>query len=258
MKIAVLLKQVPDTETKIRPKADGSGIEEGDVKWIVNPYDEFAVEEAIRTKEKAAGSETVVISIGTEKAVESMRTALAMGIDKGIHIDSTGNTFDSFSIATILANVVKDRGFDVIFCGRQAIDGDCSQVGPMLSELLDIPQVMVAEKFELGADQKSATISRRIAGGMKEVYEVNCPVLVGCEAGMNQPRYASLPGIMKAKTKPIEKLKAADFLSGTTALIRFANYQLPPEKQAGKKIEGEPAVQAAQLVKLLREEAKII
>ena len=258
MKIAVLLKQVPDTETRIRIKGDASGIEEADIKYIISPYCEFAVEEAIRLKEKSGATETVAISLGAEKAVEAIRTALAMGIDKGIHIDSEGKILDNFMTATIIANAIKDRGFDVILCGKQAIDDDSSQVSQMVAEILDIPQVMILEKLEINADKKGAVATRRITGGGKEIYDIAFPALFGCEKGLNTPRYASLPGIMKAKTKPVEKLKGSDLLGGATALTNFVNYQLPPEKQAGKKIEGDPAVQAATLAKLLREEAKII
>lgn len=258
MKIAVLIKQVPDTESKIRPKADQTGIEEGDLKYIMSPYDEFAVEEALRLKEKAGGAETVVVSLGSDRVVEAMRTALAMGIDKAIHIDAEGKSFDSYTTSLALANALKDRAIDVILCGRQAIDDDAGQVGPMVAEVLGIPQVMVVEKVELSAEKTGAKITRRISGGVKETYQVNFPVLIGCETGLNQPRYASLPGIMKAKTKPVEKLKSSDLLAGATPLVTALNYQLPPEKQAGKKIEGEPAVQAALLVKALREEAKVI
>lgn len=258
MKIAVLIKQVPDTETKIRIKADASGIEENDVKFVLNPYDEFAVEEAIKTKDKAPGSETFVISVGTDRAVETMRTALAMGIDKAIHLSTDGQVFDSFLTAKALAGLTKSRGFDLILCGKQAIDGDNAQVPAMVAELLDLPQVMVVEKLEVKPDATGAMVTRAVSGGSMEVYDVSFPAILGCEKGLNTPRYASLPGIMKAKSKPVEKLKAADFLEGATALVQFVNFKLPAERAAGKKIEGEPAVQAATLVKLLREEAKVI
>lgn len=257
MKIACLIKQVPDTETKIRIKPDGSGIEESDIKYIVSPYCEFAVEEALRIKEKGGG-ETTVISLGPDRVAEAIRTALAMGIDRGIHIDSEGKVFDSYTTAVVLANVLRDRGFDIILCGKQAIDGDHGQVAQMIAELLDLSQVMVIEKLELSTDKKGAVATRCVAGGGKEVYEVLLPCLFGCEKGLNVPRYASLPGIMKAKTKPVEKLKSSDLLKGATALVQLMNYQLPPERMAGKKIEGDPAHQAHELVRLLREEAKVI
>ncbi|MBI2340356.1 MAG: electron transfer flavoprotein subunit beta/FixA family protein [Deltaproteobacteria bacterium] len=264
MKIAALIKQVPDTETKIRIRADGTGssggggIEEADIKFIVNPYCEYAVEEAIRTKEKAKEGETTVISLGPDRAVEALRTALAMGIDKGVHIDNEGKFFDSFQTAKILAGVLKAGGFDLVFCGKQAIDGDNGQTPQMIAELLDIPQVMIIEKLELLSELKGALVTRRVGGGTREIYEAPFPLILGCEKGLNTPRYASLPGIMKAKTKPVEKLKGSEFLEGAEPLVRFVNYQLPPDRKAGKKIDGELPQKAHELVRLLREEAKVI
>jgi len=258
MKIGVLIKQVPDTETKIKIKADGSGIEEGEIKYVVSPYDEYAIEEALQTKGKVPGSETFVISLGPTRAVESIRTALAMGIDKGVHVNSETTIYDSLQTATILAQVCKNLGLDLIFCGKQAIDGDNGQVTQMIAELMDIGQVMIAHKFELSDDHKTATITRAVSGGTQEIYEAALPVIVGCDKGLNTPRYASLPGIMKAKSKPLENVAAADQLGGMEAKIQFINYQLPPKRAAGKLIDGEPPQQAAELVRLLREEAKII
>jgi electron transfer flavoprotein beta subunit len=251
MKTAVLIKHVPDTETKITPKADGSGIDETGVKFIMNPYDEFAVEETIKT-----GGETTVISMGPERCIEAIRTALAMGVAAAIHIDTQGKVYDSFQTATALAKAIKDGGFQLVLCGKQAIDGDNSQVVSMLAELIDAPQVMLVEKLEVSGDK--AKITRRVGGGNKEVYESGFPLVIGCDKGLNTPRYASLPGIMKAKSKPVDKKTADDLLAGTAALVNFTHYRLPPERAAGKKIDGEPAGQAAQLVKYLREEAKAI
>jgi electron transfer flavoprotein beta subunit len=250
MKVAVLVKQVPDTETKIVTKADKSGIEEAGVKYIMNPYDENAVEEAIKI-----GGETTVIAMGPDRVVEVIRTALAMGVQKAIQVDTAGKAYDSFTTAQVLANVVKEGGYDLIICGKQAIDGDNGQVVQMLAELIGAPQVMLVEKLEIAGDK--AKVTRRVGGG-KEIYESKFPLVIGAEKGLNTPRYASLPGIMKAKTKPIDKKSAEALLGGATQLVQFTNYVLPPERAAGKKIDGEPAAQAAQLVKLLREEAKVI
>jgi len=251
MKIAVLIKQVPDTETKIVVKADKSGIEDNNIKYIVSPYDEFAIEEAIKI-----GGETTVISMGPERCVEAIRTALAMGIQKAIHIDPGDKTYDSFQTATILANVIKEGGYDLILCGRQAIDGDNAQVAQMIAGMIDAPQVMVVDKMEVSDDK--AKITRSIGGGAKEIYETGFPVVVGCDKGLNTPRYASLPGIMKAKSKPVDKKSAEEILGGTQSLVQFTNFEQPPDRAAGKIIEGEPAQQAAELVRLLREEAKVI
>lgn len=258
MKIAALIKQVPDTETKIKIKADASGIEEADIKYIVSPYDEFAIEEALQVKQKAGQAETTVVTVGPERSVEALRTALAMGMDKAVHVDNEGKALDSFQTAKVLAGVVKKCGFDLVICGKQAIDGDNGQVVQMMAEILDWPQVMIVEKFDLKADKSGASVTRRVSGGAKEIYETGFPLVIGCEKGINTPRYASLPGIMKAKTKPVEKLKASEFLEGANARVKYMNFSLPPERAAGKKLEGEPAQQAAQLAKFLREEAKVI
>lgn len=255
MKVAVLIKQVPDTETRVQINEDKSGIVDTSIKYIVSPYDEFAIEEAIKIGE-TTGAETTVISLGPERCVEAIRTALAMGIQKAIHIDSGGKSYDSYQTATILANVIKEGGFDIILCGKQAIDGDNAQVPPMIAEMIGAAQVMLVEKFEMEGDKPK--ITRRIGGGAKEIYHPSFPVVLGCEKGLNTPRYASLPGIMKAKSKPVDKKAAEELLGGAQALVAFSNYELPPEKHAGKMIEGEPEVQVKELVRLLREEAKVI
>lgn len=256
MKIGVLVKQVPDTETKVKVKEDGSGIDESGVKFIVSPYDEFAIEEALKTKEKNAGSEVTVISLGPVRCVEAIRTALAMGCDKAIHIDDEGSNPDAFVTAKALAKVVQDQGFDVVFTGKQAIDRDLGQVPPLVAQFLGWPQVMVLEKLEL-ADGK-ATATRRVSGGAKEIYEVSLPAVFGCEKGLNTPRYASLPGIMKAKSKPVETLKLSAVKGDGEPKVVLSNFRMPPEKAPGKMITGDIQAQVTQLVKLLREEAKAI
>jgi Electron transfer flavoprotein, beta subunit len=256
MKIAVLVKQVPDTETKIKTKADGSGIEMEGVKFIVGPYDEFAIEEAIKTKEKNAGSEVTVVSLGPTRVVEAMRTALAMGCDKAIHIDDEGQNPDSYVIAKALAKVIADGGFEIVFTGKQAIDLDNSQVTQQVAEFLGWPQVMILEKIEVGGGKAMAT--RRVSGGAKEVYEVPLPAIFGCEKGLNTPRYASLPGIMKAKSKPVETKKLSELKGDAQAKVVYSNYRMPPEKAPGKMLSGDAATQVKELVRLLREEAKVI
>lgn len=259
MKIGVLIKQTPDTETKIKPKADGSGIETEGIKYIISPYDEYAVEEAIQMKEAVEDAETTVISIGPERVTESLRTALAMGIDKAIRIDDEGAEMDSSLTAKVLAKAIKDQNFDVIFTGRQAIDSDCGQVTQMVAEMLDIAHVTVVEGFELNEDKGGARITRRAGGGSSEIIDLEFPAIVACEKGLNTPRYASLPGIMKAKRKPLEVFKASDFSDGAEAKVKFTNYRLPEERQAGVILQGnEPQAMVQELVKLLHEEAKVI
>jgi electron transfer flavoprotein beta subunit len=258
MKIGVLLKQVPDTETKIRLKSDGSGIEEGEIKWVINPYDEYAVEEALKLKEKSAGSEVVIVTAGPARAVDSMRQALAMGADRGIRIDTTGVPLDIYSTALVLSKVVTEEKFDIVFAGKQAVDDDCAAVVQYVAEFTGMPHASPIEKFELAGDGKKATVQRPVAGGMKEMIEIELPCVLGAEKGLNNPRYASLPGIMKAKTKPIAEKKAADLFGGEVPKVNISAWALPPERAAGKKVDGEPEIVAEQLVKFLREEAKVI
>jgi electron transfer flavoprotein beta subunit len=256
MKIGVIVKQVPDTETKIKLKEDGSGIDESGIKFIVSPYDEFAIEEALKTKEAKAGSEVTVVSLGPARCVEAIRTALAMGCDKAIHIDDEGQAPDTFVTAKALAKVIQDQGFDVVFCGKQAIDADMGQVPQLIADTLGWPQVMILEALELGEGKAKAT--RRISGGAKELYEVPFPAIFGCEKGLNTPRYASLPGIMKAKSKPVEALKLSEQKGEAANKLEYSNFRLPPEKAPGKILDGELSDQVKELVRLLREEAKVI
>ncbi len=256
MKIGVLLKQVPDTETKIRSKADGSGIETDGIKYIVSPYCEFAIEEGIKIKEKNAGSEVTVITMSPARGVDALRTALAMGADKAIHIDDEGQALDSYLTAKILAKVIQDNAFDVVLSGKQAIDQDAGQVTQQVAEFLGWPQVTIVEKIEFNGS--NAAVTRRVSGGAKEVYDVALPAIFACEKGLNTPRYASLPGIMKAKSKPVQQLKASALKGDAATKVTYGNFRLPPEKAPGKIIPGEPEAAVKELVKLLREEAKVI
>ncbi len=256
MNIIVCVKQVPDTETQIKVKPDASGIDEGNIKWIMNPYDEFGVEEALRIKEKKGG-EVTVVSLGPDRAMESIRTALAMGADKGIHInDPVLNAADAYSVATALAAAIKAQPFDLIFCGQRAIDDDAGQVGSILAELLGIPQVTVVVKLEV--EDKKVKAVRPIEGAQL-LIEANLPCLVTAQKGLNEPRYASLPGIMKAKKKPVEVKNAAALGITPTVKVRVARLAPPPARAPGKIIGGDDAaVKAAEMARLLREEAKVI
>lgn len=255
MKIGVLLKQVPDTETRIRVSSDGKGIDESTIKWIMNPYDEFAVEEALKLKEKDGG-EVVIVSAGPARAVEAIRTALAMGADRAVRIDTEGVDLDSYLTARVLSNVVSEENFDIVFAGKKAVDDDCAQIVQATAELLGWPEVSVIEKFDL-SDGK-ALVQRAMGGGTKENLEVTLPAVFGCEKDLNKPRYASLPGIMKAKSKPIVDKSASDLLGGIVSKTEILAYTLPPERQAGKKVEGEAEEVAEQLIKFLQDEVKVI
>ncbi len=256
MNIIACVKQVPDTEAQIKVKADGSGIEEGQIKWVMNPYDEFGVEEALKLKEKNGGDVTIVC-VGPARAMETIRTALAMGADKGVHIcDPAFDNADAFVTANALAAVIKTLPHDVIFCGQRAIDDDSGQVGAMLAEALGLPQLTLVTKLEFAGS--SIKVIRPIEGAQLSI-ETALPAVVTCQKGLNEPRYASLPGIMKAKKKPVDVKNAAAIGVATDSKARVAKTVPPPARPPGKIICGdEPAQKAAELGKLLREEAKAI
>lgn len=259
MKSLVCLKQVPDTETLIKVNPDGTGIVTDGIKYIINPYDEFSVEEGLRLKEKFKAGEVVILSIGPDRATEAIRTALAMGADRGIHVnDPALNQADPYIVAQALASAARQVEYDIIFCGQRAIDDDFGEVGPMLAELLGLPQVTFVTKVTVADDKKSAIVEKDVEGG-KEVVEVPLPCVLTSQKGLNEPRYASLPGIMKAKKKPIDVKTAADLGVSVEPKLESTTYSMPPERVAGKKYEGlEPADAAKTVVQALRSEAKVI
>lgn len=262
MNIFVCVKQVPDTETKIKPNGDGTFIETDSIKWIMNPYDEFAVEQALLVKAANAGSTVTVVRVGSVKDTEALRTAMAMGADDSILVEANDN-LDSYSIAKALKGAIEKSGkaADLILCGKQAIDDDCLQVPQVLAQMMSLPSVAVIVGFE--QDGEKITVKREIEGGALEVYEVNTPVVLATNKGINTPRYASLPGIMKAKRKPLQQLTLADVgVSDDDRRVKYSNFELPPEKPAGKKFdamdEAAAAGVVAEVVGLLRNEAKVI
>ncbi|MBI4831850.1 MAG: electron transfer flavoprotein subunit beta/FixA family protein [Candidatus Lindowbacteria bacterium] len=261
MKIIVLMKQVPDTETKIQVKPGETAISTDGVTFVINPYDEFAIEEALRIKE-AKGGDVTLITLGWDKAAEALRTGLAMGADKAVHLnDPALLTNDAHSIAVALSKAIRKLQYDLILCGKQAIDYDNHQVGVRVAEMLGIPHVAVVTKLAL--EDGKAVAHREIEGGT-EVVETPLPAVVTCQKGLNEPRYASLKGIMQAKKKPLEAKKAADIEAAAGeagqagAKTTVLTMTMPPERAAGKVVEGEPEDAARQVVKLLREEAKVI
>ena len=259
MRSLVCLKQVPDTETQIKVKPDGTGIVTDGIKYVINPYDEYSVEEGLRLKEKFKACEVVILSVGPDRATEAIRTALAMGADRGVHVnDESVNQGDPYVIAQALAGAAKQLEYDVIFCGHRAIDDDFGESGAMLAELLGLPQVTLVTKLEVSEDKKSAVVERDVEGG-KETVEVPLPCVLTSQKGLNEPRYASLPGIMKAKKKPIDKKTAADLGVNAEARLEARSFTMPPERQAGKKFEDmEPADAAKAVAQALRNEAKVI
>ncbi len=263
MKVLVLVKPTPDTESKITISGDGSKIETAGVKWIINPYDEFAIEEALKIKEKAGAGEVIIASFSGDLAKELIVKGLAMGGDRGLLVSNEGlESADSLTIAKALAAAVKAENPDIVLCGKQAIDDDNMHVGVMLAELMGWPHVNVVTKLELTG--KTAKVEREVEGGQVEVYEVTLPAVFGAHKSLNSPRYASLPGIMKAKKKPFDLKKPGDLGVDAGALksgIKAAvtGYTNPPEKPAGKIFKGEDvAVMVDKVVQALRSEAKVI
>jgi len=261
--IICCVKQVPDTETKIEVQ-DGAVVEKG-INWIVNPYDEFAVEEAIRIKEKLGEGTVHIVSVGPDRAQEAIKSCLALGCEEATHLcDPAFEGSDSMATAKILAAAIEKMSYDLILCGKQGVDLDCMQVPVLLAELLGLPHASVVTKLEISEDKKTATAHREIEGG-KAVMELSLPAVITCQKGLNEPRYATLKGIMSVKRKKIEATEAAAVGVDTSAVgaagssTSIKEVSLPPERSAGKLVEGEsPQEQAANLAKLLREEAKVL
>lgn len=260
MEIVVLLKQVPATESLIEIAADGISIKTDDLKWVINPYDEFAVEEALQLREKHGGTVTT-LSVGTQRTTEAIRTALAMGADKGILIDDPAvETYDALGIAKIIAAALKDVAFDVIVAGHRAVDHDNFQVGPAVAEFLKIPHISMVVKEDI-VDGKMKC-QRTTEGGLVTL-EAPLPVLFTTQRGLNEPRFASLPGIMKAKKKPVDIKTIADLgLDAASDLQPFSRIKAlkpPPERKGGRMIEGESAqAKVAELIRALKEDAKVL
>jgi electron transfer flavoprotein beta subunit len=208
MNIYVCIKQVPDTETKIKLNGDSSGIDTTGIKWILSPYDEFAVEEALRLKEKNAGSTVTVLSAGPTRVVDAIRTALAMGCDNGIHVEIPDNADNNFSAKALAGALKKEAKVDLVFTGKEAIDDGAAQTSQLVAEHFGMPCVTVVLGIEYGAS--SLKCKREVEGGAYEMVETALPALVAAQKGLNEPRYASLPNIMKAKKKEVKSLKAAD------------------------------------------------
>lgn len=246
MNILVSISQVPDTATKVNVAADGLSIDRTGVKFILNPYDEFAVEEALRLKEKNAGSTVTVLSVGGEAAKEAMRVALAMGADNGILVKDETAAGDSFVVAANIAHVVKELAPSIVFMGKQSVDYDGSELPSMVSELTGLPSATVVVKLDIQGGK--AVCEREVEGG-REIVELTMPAIIGAQKGLNDPRYPSLPNIMKAKSKPIEERA----LQATSPRVKVRAMRKPAAKAAGKIVAG-----AAELVQSLHNEAKVI
>jgi len=249
MKILVAIKRVIDYNVQVRVKEDGTGVVTDNVKMSSNPPDDNAIEEAVKIKEAGKATEIIAITVGEEKSQETVRKALAVGADRGILIKTEG-TIEPLAVAKALQKIVDKENPDLVFMGKQAIDDDCNQTGQMLSALLNWPQATFASKIEI--KDKILEVTREIDEGL-ETIEVNLPAIVTCDLRLNEPRYASLPNIMKAKKKPIEIFTAADLGVDITPRVQQIKVEEPPKRKAGIKVAS-----VAELVSKLKNEAKVI
>lgn len=264
MNILCLIKQVPDTASSVFPSADGKDIAREGLGYVINPYDEYGIEEALRIREKQGGSVTL-ITMGADKAEAAVRQGLAIGADSGIHIkDAALAHSDSFATAQVLVKTITTLKleYDLIFCGKQAVDDDYAEAGPMVAEFLNIPFITLAVKVEF-PDAKTVKVHRELEGEA-EIIEATLPLVITCQKGLNEPRLPSLKGIMEAKKKAIKAVGlselglSADSVGSAASKIELIGLSLPPEKKGGKILEGEPDAVVKEVVKLLREEAKVI
>lgn len=249
MKVLVAVKRVVDYNVKVRPKSDGTGPELNNVKMAINPFCEIAVEEAVRLKEAGTASEVVVVSIGEKSCQEQIRTALALGADRGIQVEAEGS-LQPLAIAKLLKAVCDKEQPDLVILGKQSIDGDNNQTGQMLGALSGMPQGTFASKVEAAAGKVSVT--REVDGGLQTVA-LNTPAIVTTDLRLNEPRYASLPNIMKAKKKPLDVLTPEELGVSTASKVTLVSVEPPAERQAGIKVDS-----VATLVDKLRNEAKVI
>jgi len=261
--IVVCLKQVPDTDLTLRIAEGGKDIERSDLSYVINPYDEYAIEEALRIKEKSGG-EVVLVAVGPDRYEEALRAGLAMGADRAIHVkDPAIEGSDQIALAYILSKVVSGLEYGLVLCGKQAIEDDSSIVGPALAEFLGLPQVSVITRLDTAEDGKSAVVHREVEGGV-EVLELPLPAVLTTQKGLNEPRYASLRGMMKAKKMPIESKSLADLGIGGDEVgekgskTHLVELTYPPRRSQGRVLEGELPEVVRELVRCLREEAKVL
>jgi electron transfer flavoprotein beta subunit len=262
MNIVVCVKQVPDTETKIRVK-DGR-VDHSETKYVVNPYDEYAIEEGLRIKERMGEGTITLVSMGPERAKDALKSGLAVGAEEAIHlVDEAFEGSDPYATALILSRALQKLDYDIIFCGKQGVDEDHAQVGIILAELLDIPHVSVVTKLEISDDGKSILAHREVEGG-HEVVEAPLPAVITAQKGLNEPRYASIKGIMAVKKKVIPEWNAeeidveASSVGLDAAKVSFVEVSLPPERESGKVFAEDPVQDAIKVAHLLRDEAKIL
>lgn len=261
MKIVCCVKHVPDTNTQVQLAPDKKNILRESISYVLSPYDEFAVEEALRIKEKIEGTTVTIITVGPERVDQVLRTGLAMGATDAIHIvDEKGTITDPLVVAKCLAAMIKEGGYDLIFCGRQAVDDDASQVGSALASILGIGSITLATKVTLNATGKSVSVEKVIEGGTKQTIVGALPLLITAQKGLNEPRFASLPGIMKAKSKPVTKKKAEELGVDLTQRISIESMEIP---KYNRKLHVLPATKdraeaVKEIIQLLKTEAKVL
>lgn len=259
MNSVVCISQVPDTESRIKVAADGKHVDETGLKFIVSPYDEFALEEAIRLKEAKVGDVTVV-TFGPDRAAQALRECLARGATKALHVKGDAADADSFGIAKVLAAAIRTVPHDIVFFGNKGVGTDNALVGPMVAEILGYPQVNIVTHLEVG---EGKLVAHREIEGAEEVIECSLPAVITAQKGLNEPRYASLKGIMAAKKIPIDTKSVSDIgLSEADVFnqrVTFTALEMPPEKSGGRRVDGDdPAAAAQEILKYIREEAKAL
>ncbi len=267
MRILAVVRQVPDSRATLTVLADGSGIDAAGVKFVCDPFDEFAIEQAVQLSEARSDvDEVVAMTIGPAGALSTLRTALAIGAQRGIHVEVEPAVMpavmhDELYLARLLAAAIgrEEHAFDLILCGKQGIDNDAGELGPALAEYLGLPHIGAVVELTIDESGSRAEARREIEGGV-EIVETGLPALVTCEKGLVEPRYPALPSIMKAKKKPVETVKAEALagMANAAPATTFIGLSPPPAREACKIIEGEPGEMAAELVRVLREEAKVL
>jgi electron transfer flavoprotein beta subunit len=259
MKILVAIKQVPDTATQVKIAGDGKSIETAGITWIVSPYDEFAVEEALRIKEKRGQGEVVAVSLGPDRVKEALRSCLAMGCDRAIHLnDPAWNAADTLTTARALAAIIKQEAPGLVLMGRQAIDDDMGAVPAQVAELLEWPCAYWVMEEAISADGTSVKAARQVEGGL-EIFELSLPAVLSAQKGLNEPRYPTLKGIMGAKKKEIKDVKAGDLgLAAEPPQLSLLGLEALPPRPPGRVIQGDVQTAVKELVRALREDAKAI
>jgi electron transfer flavoprotein beta subunit len=256
MNILVCIKQVPDMESKFKISSDGQWYDQSDLTFKINEYDEYAIEESVRLKEKLGNAGVVALSIGPERTKEAIRKALAIGADKGVHVlDNESHKKDPFQIASIIANYAKDKNFDIVFLGMQSQDRASAQVGPILSELLGYNCVTTIVGFEY--QDGKVNVKRELEGGIKAKVSAKLPVVLTCQLGLNTVRYPTLPNIMKAKKKELVTINVSELLNEQPRVVNLQAY-IPEKKKGGIVLEGKADEMADKLISILKEKTQVL